>query len=91
MGIWELDLWLTETALAASAPALASSLVAMTQFAERPSPAAAQRIVCQLDCASEDESCDPATRAICALLARCWLYGPDAAACDWRGSFRAKS
>lgn len=89
MGAWEPDLWLLETALCAEAPALAASLVAMTKFAEAPSPELAQRIVCHLDCASEDESSDAATRAICALLARCWLYGPDAAACDWRGSYRA--
>jgi hypothetical protein len=93
MGAREPDLHLVETALMASAPALASCLVAMTQFAESPMPANVQRIVCHLDCASEDESCDAATRAICALLARCWLYGLDnldAIAGERRGFFRAQ-
>jgi hypothetical protein len=82
MGARESDFRLQETALMAHTPALASCLVAMTQFAEAPTSEIAQRIVCHLDCASEDESCDAATRAICALLARCWLYGPDAVSCD---------
>ena len=81
--LWQCDAWLRETAMAAQAPALASTLVAITQFIEQPSPEVAQRIVCQLDCASEDESCDAATRAICALLARSWLYGSEAA-CGFR-------
>jgi len=85
--LWQRDAWLRETAMAATVPALASSLVTMTQFVEHPSIEAAQRIVCQLDCVSDDESCDAATRAICALLARSWLYGPEAA-CDFQPALR---
>jgi hypothetical protein len=65
---------LMATALASRSPALASTLVTITRFVERPSAAEAQRVVCQLDCAGEECS-EPATRAICQLLARCWLYG----------------
>lgn len=79
MGAPEHEVWLTAVAQATRSPALANCLLGMTQFVERPSAAAAQRIVCLLDCAAEDTHSDAATQAICALLARLWLYGPESA------------
>ena len=66
---------LADIAAACDARALASTLLAMTRFAERPSAGAAEAIACHLDCVADEEACDSATRAIATLLSRCWLYG----------------
>ncbi|GAB4056955.1 hypothetical protein [Uliginosibacterium sediminicola] len=75
MGAFDSIALLSDLALASRTPALASTLLAMTRYMEWPTEGAAQAIACHLDCVAEDEDCDAATRAIAALLARCWLYG----------------
>ncbi|MFT3735895.1 MAG: hypothetical protein QM776_12855 [Rhodocyclaceae bacterium] len=66
---------LADIAAACDARALAATLLAMTRYAEFPSRGASELVACHLDCVADEEACDSATRAIAALLSRCWLYG----------------
>jgi hypothetical protein len=75
MGAPESISTIADIASVCDARALAATLLAMTRFAEFPSRGAAEMIACHLDCVADEEACDNATRAIAALLSRCWLYG----------------
>jgi len=78
MGAPEINGLLEELALRSHSPSLGVALLALTRFVEHPEKGSPEAIACQLDCVADDESCDAATRAIAALLTRCWLYGEPA-------------